>query len=256
MKKALCVGINKYALPGNDLRFCVNDAQQMALFLVNNLGFAPADITVLLDEQATKAAIWVHLTALVEEAKGWDPNQIHYLVNTQSSHGTQFELADRVHEALCCHDTAALGDAWDPATIETDHEVHHLLETLPGNVRFELWFDACHAAGVREFGQRTKFMAPPSELPDAISTLWARLISTGYNQAVIWAACGANQTSADGYGRKPNGAFTGSFLANYRPGISRHILINLIKADLYQQNYDQVPLLECTTDLALKEMGE
>lgn len=254
MKKTLCVGINKYTLPGNNLEGCANDARNMAAFLQKFLGIAPEDIILLLDEQAAKAAIWAKLTALVEEARA---GKLTYLAYTHSSHGTQFQGPDRVHEALCCHDTAARGEGWDPATIITDHEIHHLVETLPLNVRLELWFDTCHAGGVREFGARAKFLTPPAELPPAVHALWPRLFSTGYGQAVIWAACGPNQTSADAYlSGQACGAFTHFWLTNYQAGLNRSRLISLSKAGLARDGFSQVPLLECAWELALKKVGE
>jgi hypothetical protein len=68
-RKALCVGINQFAnFPDNALRGCVNDANDMADVLQNIVGFAPADITILTDSQATKANIMGTLENFVAEA--------------------------------------------------------------------------------------------------------------------------------------------------------------------------------------------
>ena len=130
-------------------------------------------------------------------------------------------------------------------------------------MRLEVLFDLCHAGtglkGMEHY--RRRFLPHPTRRGlDFPAAAWrfARLLECqgSYGGGVLWAACGANQTSADGYGAKPNGAFTGSFLANFRTGISRHDLVNLLKSDLRRQGYDQVPRLECTDLLALKKVGE
>jgi uncharacterized caspase-like protein len=50
-KKALLIGINRYKIPGADLRGCVNDVKNMQAVLTQMYGFANKDVTVLTDEQ-------------------------------------------------------------------------------------------------------------------------------------------------------------------------------------------------------------
>ncbi len=57
VKRALCVGINKYPQPGMDLQGCVNDAGNWASLLTDHYDFAKGGATVILDEQATHARI-------------------------------------------------------------------------------------------------------------------------------------------------------------------------------------------------------
>ncbi len=56
-KKALCVGINDYPGEGSDLNGCVNDAKAWAELLIKNFSFPSGSVKVLLDGQATKAAM-------------------------------------------------------------------------------------------------------------------------------------------------------------------------------------------------------
>ncbi len=51
MNKAVLVGINEY--PGCPLEGCVNDVSDMAQFLTSKCGFAPRDIRLVTDAQAT-----------------------------------------------------------------------------------------------------------------------------------------------------------------------------------------------------------
>src|SRR5262249_17855310 len=86
-RRALCVGVNRYKnYPDATLRGCVPDANDMASTLQKVLGFARADITLLLDAQATKANILNNLQAMVNGAKA---GTYAYLVFSMSSHGTQ-----------------------------------------------------------------------------------------------------------------------------------------------------------------------
>ena len=56
-KRALLIGINKYLIPGADLRGCVNDVKDLSAALVQFYGFKKKDITVLVDGAATQKAM-------------------------------------------------------------------------------------------------------------------------------------------------------------------------------------------------------
>jgi hypothetical protein len=271
MKQALCVGINRYKnYPRDTLRYCVSDALGMAGFLRDNLGLKAAEITLLQDSQATKGNVMGILKtkkALIVEAALALPAVTHLLAFSQSSHGTQVgdkngDEGDGLDEALCFYDIAEQGEDWDPATIGVDDEMHALFADMPLNIRLEVWFDACHAgSGLRGMRPRShRFLPLPSRRGRHFITSrkrFARLLEKQgtYGGGVLWAACGESQESSDGYGNQPYGAFTGSFLANYKTGASRHDLINLIKADLQHRGYAQVPRLECLNVVALKVCG-
>ena len=61
-KRALLIGINKYQIPGADLRGCVNDVKDLSAALVEFYGFKKRDIKVLLDGAATKKAMQAGIT--------------------------------------------------------------------------------------------------------------------------------------------------------------------------------------------------
>ncbi len=46
-KRAVLIGVNRYRMPGADLRGCVNDVQNMQGLLTRQFAFAPADIETL-----------------------------------------------------------------------------------------------------------------------------------------------------------------------------------------------------------------
>ena len=68
-KRALLIGINKYQIPGADLRGCVNDVKDLSAALVEFYGFKKSDIAVLLDGAATQKAMQAGITSLLRGAK-------------------------------------------------------------------------------------------------------------------------------------------------------------------------------------------
>ena len=52
-KKALLIGINRYQMPGGDLRGCVNDVNNMSAALNKYYGFPKSRIKKLTDHRAT-----------------------------------------------------------------------------------------------------------------------------------------------------------------------------------------------------------
>jgi hypothetical protein len=138
-KKALCVGINDYPYDGSDLNGCVNDAKAWADLLISHYDFAPSDVKLLTDAQATKAAIRAGLEALLTGAKAGDA-----LVFTNSSHGTY--VADtsgdeeKYDEAICPYDCAD--------NLLVDDELRELFTNLPKDVQLAVISDSCFSGTV------------------------------------------------------------------------------------------------------------
>jgi len=138
-KKALCVGINDYPGEGSDLNGCVNDAKAWADLLIQNFSFPSGSVKVLLDAQATKAAMLDGLKKLLAGAKSGD-----VLVFTNSSHGTY--LADTsgdepmYDEALCPFDC--------DRNLIVDDELRELFSGVAKGVAFTVISDSCHSGTV------------------------------------------------------------------------------------------------------------
>jgi hypothetical protein len=246
MKRALCVGINKYLQPGNDLRGCRNDAFDMAAFFEIELGIPRENIVILLDRAATKA----NITAEYERLK-YGAEEGDYLAYAHSSHGTQqFDLdgdePDLYDEALCCYDTMTLGQDWHPDTVILDDERHKFHASLPEGVLFEAWIDTCHSGdGLRNMGlsyDRARLMLPRHDLLPAQRR---RIYGNRDNlNVVLWAACAADQLSADAFiDGKWCGAFTNAFLSIYKE-VGRSLLLARVRTRLRNAGYNQVPQLE------------
>jgi uncharacterized caspase-like protein len=147
-KKALLVGINRYRIPGADLRGCVNDVKNVRAVLTTHYGFASKDITTLTDYAATTKAMRDAITKLVKGAKSGDVLLFHY-----SGHGANVpdkdgDEADRRDEILCPTDL----DWKDPLL---DDWLRKTFDRLPAGASLTVIMDCCHS------GTNTRAILPP-----------------------------------------------------------------------------------------------
>lgn len=261
-RKALCVGINVFAnYPDATLKGCVNDAHDMAALLQKLLGFKKTDITVLEDARAAKANIMSELKAMVDGAKA---GQYSYLVFSMSSHGTQVpdlngDEPDRADEAFCPHDLAQAGNEWDRKHIIVDDELRDLFVQLPPNVLLEAYLDTCHSGtGLKAIDllmdRKPRYLPPPSmkafkQVEGKRSRgVYHGLLEKGIVHHILWAACRADQTSADAnIAGGWHGAFTYYFCKEMlacNNSLSRAKLLTKVRADLAEGHFGQTPQLE------------
>ena len=149
-KRALLIGINKYQIPGADLRGCVNDVKDLSAALIEFYGFKKRDIKILLDGAATQKAMQAGITALVRGAKKGDVIVLHY-----SGHGSNVpddaknrDEADGRDEILCPTDLN-----WDKPF--RDDWLRTTFDKLPAGVSFTTIMDCCHS------GTNTRAIQPP-----------------------------------------------------------------------------------------------
>ncbi len=272
-KKALCVGINKFKnLPSAALNGCVNDANDMESLLKALLGFTSGDIVKLTDAKATKASIMKNLKEMVDGAK---KGKYSYLVFSLSSHGTQLpdlsgDEPDRADEAFCPYDLAQKGNNWDPKYIITDDELRDLFIQLPQNVLLEVYMDTCHSGtGLKAvdllLDRKPRYLPPPSmEAFQEIDGKRQRglnkaLLEKGITHHILWAACRADQTSADAnIGGGYHGAFTYFFCKQMiatKNKLSRTAVLDKVRKDLQAGNFTQIPQLECEATVRNKNIG-
>ncbi len=272
-RRALCVGINKFKnLPsGNYLQGCVNDANDMASALKSFMGFKAPDISMLTDAQATKAKIMGNLKEMVKGAKD---GKYDYLIFSMSSHGTQVpdvggDEPDRYDEAICPYDIAAAGNKWDPKHVIVDDELRDLFLQLPAGVLLEVWLDTCHSGtGLKAvdlmMDRKPRYLPPPTmKALIAVEDKRPRglvrgLLEKGIVQHILWAACRADQTSADAnIAGDWHGAFTYYFCKELRASknkLTRAQLLAKIRAQL-EGGYNQVPQLECEATKRKLKLG-
>lgn len=259
----MCVGINQYQnYPSAALQGCVNDVKDMETVLTKYMGFASTDIVKLTDGQATKENIIRNLKEMVDGAKA---GKYTNLVFSMSSHGTQVpdtsgDEPDRADEAFCPTDLAEKGGVWDHEHVILDDELHDLFVQLPRNVSLEVFMDTCHSGtGLKAIDllldRKPRYLPPPSlkafeEVEGRSSRgLYRSLLESGITQQpILWAACKADQTSADARIEGTwHGAFTYYLCKEMIAGqnkITRKALLKKVRDDLKTGHYDQVPQLE------------
>lgn len=258
-KKALCVGINDYPFgEENDLRGCVNDANNWALLLKDQFNFT--DVKQLLNGDATKAKIMAGLEELLSGAKGGD-----VLVFTNASHGTYIADTDgdepKYDEAICPYDT--------DSNLLIDDELRELFMNIPKDVRLSVISDSCHSgsvtrAAVREY-RRQRLLKPVVWGGKELSR--TQLRAAGGNgekypesgmKEILLSGCKSSQTSADAHiagdyhGAMSYYAIKAINDANYQ--ITYADLHERVVSMLDEENYDQVPQLEGTDEYKSRQV--
>jgi hypothetical protein len=264
-KRAVLIGVNRYRMPGADLRGCVNDVQNMQGLLTQHFGFAPADIETLTDDAATKKAIESSIRKVVAAGRRGDVLLVHF-----SGHGSNVpdddgDEADGRDEILCPADL----DWKDPLR---DDWLRKTFDTLRAGVSLTVITDCCHS------GTMTRAFLPPDApvinryLPSPLDLLAAesgrklrgtvrgglrksapvtrkkRDIVTVDLPEVLITGCRADQTSADAsIDGSFNGALTYNLVASLveaKGRMSYRQLHERASARLERGRFDQVPQLE------------
>jgi len=235
-KAALVIGTN---YPGSSCQLsgCVNDANNMTLFLNTHCGYQMQDIHLLTDDgqPANMKNILAGFDWLVEKATtGCTELWLSY-----SGHGSYVDDQngdedDGRDEALCPCDCDTTGFIID------DDIYERLVAKLPAGVTLFAVFDCCHSGSMLD-------------LPIMFTTS-GRVTSNNHRVAaniVSISGCKDDQTSADAYiSGKYAGALTWSFLEaikehNYSVNISG--LVDTIRK-LLKGKYDQLPMLALSHD--------
>jgi hypothetical protein len=253
MKRALCVGINDYPVRGADLKGCVNDARAWAELLRDHYGFAEPDITILLDQQATKANILAALDGLLAGAKRGD-----VIVFTNSSHGTYVADEDgdetRYDEAMC---------PWDMKdNLIVDDELRTRFAGLPAGVRLTIISDSCFSGTVTRGpaiatpdDRHARFVNPVligrreiRNVRAVAKPVRSELYPESEMKEVLVSGCNDHQYSYDArFDTRYHGAMTYFALdiireADYR--LTYNALRRKLVARLENEGFDQEPQLE------------
>lgn len=203
LRHALLIGIDKYPrLPGRNLRGCTNDAKLWRKLLRDRFAFADADITLLLDGQATREGILGELEALIGRVNTDDIVVVFY-----AGHGSQIRYrapeTNRLsgwEETLVPHDSGR--QLWPSRDIRED-ELRSVLLRLSDKTRFiTLIFDCCHSATLHRdaFGERERSVeavelnAAPVHGPRADAEGRWLPSTEGY---VVIAACREDETAKE-----------------------------------------------------------
>jgi hypothetical protein len=264
-KRALLIGINRYRIPGADLRGCVNDVRNLQAVLTQYYGFEAGGIRTLLDLDATKKNIMAGIRELLTGARKGDVLLLHY-----SGHGANVpddngDEADQRDEILCPTDL----DWRDPLR---DDWLRTTFDRMKPGVNLTVIMDCCHS------GSNTRAIFPPDapSIPRYLPNPWdimaeesgrklrgkvtselrkslrARRRRSDVVHAevpeVLVTGCRDTQTSADArIGGSFNGALTYNLVSAIKAArgrISYRELHAETTAKLKSGGFDQVPQLE------------
>jgi uncharacterized caspase-like protein len=137
-KRALLIGINKYQIPGANLRGCVNDVTLLSKALTDLYGFKKSDITVLNDEKATKKAMQTAIRQIVKDSKKGDVALIHYSGHGSNTPDDNGDESDNLDEILCPTDLD-----WDDTM--RDDWLRQTFDGLKAGVNLTVIMDCCHS---------------------------------------------------------------------------------------------------------------
>lgn len=99
--RAVLIGINKYRVPGADLRGCVNDVKNLQQALTTYYGFSAKDITTLTDLKAAKKAMQSAIQKLITGGRKDDVSFLHYSGHGANVPGDNGNEADHRDEIFC-----------------------------------------------------------------------------------------------------------------------------------------------------------
>ncbi len=264
-KKALLIGINRYRIPGADLRGCVNDVENVRAALRRYYGFSAGDVTTLTDLKATTRAIKAAMQRLVRTARSGDVLLLHYSGHGANVPDADGDEADGRDEILCPTDLdwkAPLTDDW----------LRRTFNRLRKGVSLTAVMDCCHS------GTNTRAVLPPDapRIPRYLPNPWdlmaeesgrrlrgrrvaglrvsppaarrrSDVVAADVPELLI-TGCRDTQTSADAYiGGSYNGALTHNLVAAIAETggeLSYRELHARTCAGLKRGDFDQVPQLE------------
>lgn len=244
MKRALCVGINTYPNPANNLSGCINDMNDWAELLIS-AGFV---VTRLANEQATPYKILDVLSAMTRNMGEGDE-----CVFTYSGHGTQVpdrngDEPDGYDEALYVH-----------GGVITDDELRSVLDYLRPGVKMHVILDSCFSGTstrlVQELGDepvsmdeyaKAKFV-PPSEEPAELGMRVTKILSEGDMPELLLSGCSDIESSYDAFiDQRYNGAMTRFAIdtINEKPDATWQVFYARLLTKLPTRRYPQTPQLE------------
>ena len=245
--RALIVGIDRYAEDRfQDLQGAVRDAHNIRRLLVEHLGFAPEDIRMLLDEEATRERMLAEFRNwLVAGTRAGERALFYYAGHGYFQVDGDGDEEDGYDEVLVPHDARLVSGESRPmqvSSLVSDDEVSALLDELRDR-RAIVIVDSCHsgtmtrseapAAGdqryvrtllsddARDFGRRSLFEAGYTRSAAAARQRdTAGFVETRDN-LVAWSAVSALQLALeDRESARPEGVFTRRFVAGIAEGLA------------------------------------
>lgn len=233
LSRSLHIGIN-YPGSGAPLAGCINDAENLAEFVVSKGLVAKDHVTVL--REATCSAIVTHLQRLARDSRKY---RLKNVFISYSGHGVSVPDSDGDEKDGC--DECICPTDYRTAGVISDDVLKALLRKFYKSTKVTVLMDCCHSGSILD-------------LPTSYKT------STSYSQecsrtachpkVVMISGCKDCQTSADAFDRtrdESTGAMTSCFLdaVSADPHVlvnSYHLLI-CMRVLLRERRMQQVPQL-------------
>lgn len=158
-RRALLVGIDAYPNPASRLEGCRNDVFLVSAVL-QECGFEPSTIRVVLDQRATTANLLERLHWLLDDGPAGGERVFFY-----AGHGAQIPSygpggeVDRLDECLVPYDFD-----WTCERAIADKQFAELYSQLPYDSQFVAIFDCCHSGGLAREGRRPRGLEPPDDI--------------------------------------------------------------------------------------------
>lgn len=188
---ALVVGIGQYQhLPR--LTRTVNDARSVYDVLIDPGRCGYSNVSLLLEEQATRMAVLRALDALARASE--DSTALIFF----SGHGARLKNGSAIRNFLCTFDTII--DDMERTAISGDLFADKL-RSIPAQKTI-IFFDVCHAGGIAQ--PRAVTLAPDAHT--GLADAYYQELASGSGRAII-ASCRDDEASWE-YKDMPNGVFT------------------------------------------------
>ena len=255
-KRLLAVGINRY--PDAPLAGCVPDAQNIVAYAAAH-GFDRPDYWTLVDEQASRNAIWASMLCIREDSMPDDVVYFH-----PSCHGCTMDVGYEKLHAICPVDFD-----WTLDRAITSKDIALWIDGFRPGVRIFLSFDSCFSGRMVDpmarlvanaLADRPSPLQVPKVFPgkptcaaEGVRMLmptrtFRDVIAMSEHPVAYLSGCGSQQTSADTeIDGLPCGAFTHYLLEALNDAQTPDTAISLamtLGARLGAAGYDQRPNAE------------
>lgn len=234
MKRAVCIGINNYPGIFNDLKGCVNDANDWSA-LLQGYGFS---VNTIIDSKATISTVKAALQGLVDSTNAGD-----VAVLTYSGHGTQ--VTDRSGDESDPYDEAIY--LYDGTLI--DDELRVILQGIHPQATLVIVSDSCFSGSVtRLAGEKAipRFV-PPTISTEGRSAKRSFLIPENDMPEILISGCSDTEYSYDAeFDGRPNGAMSALAIRSIKqnPNVTYREFFAGLRQLLPSKDYPQSPQLE------------
>ena len=234
MKRAVCVGINNYPGIFNDLKGCVNDANDWTA-LLQGFGFS---VNTILDSKATISTVKAAMQGLIDSTNAGD-----VAVLTYSGHGTQVtdrsgDESDPYDEAICLYDGNVIDD-----------DLRVILNGIHPQATLVIISDSCFSGSVTRLAaeKATPRFIPPAVSMEGRTAKRSFLIPETDMPEILISGCSDSEYSYDAeFNGRPNGAMSAYAIQviKQNPNATYREFFAGLRALLPSNDYPQSPQLE------------